>query len=206
MTKLPKWFEWAREIYSLSQAGLTYSTNVFDIANFKRMQEISAEIIASQSELDLQTVQDNFSMQKGYATPKIDVRAAVFRDGKILLVQESADGKWAMPGGWGDIGDAPAQMVARETWEESGFTVRVDKLAGVYDANRVEPMEFFHAYKLIFICSIMAGEATTSKETLAVDFFSHDDLPPLSEGRTNISMIDEVFAQLADPGRQAYFE
>jgi ADP-ribose pyrophosphatase YjhB (NUDIX family) len=206
MTESAKWFHWAREIYSLSQAGLTYSTNKFDIANFKRMQEISAEIIASQSELELEAVLHSFSMQFGYATPKVDVRGAVFRCGKILLVQESADSRWAMPGGWGDIGESPAQMVAREVWEESGFTVRVDKLVGVYDANRVAPFEFFHAYKLIFICSITGGELKTSIETLAVDFFPPDQIPPLSEYRTNQGMLDEVFAHLADPSRPAYYE
>jgi len=206
MQNTPKWFEWAREIYSLTQAGITYSQNQFDIASFKRLQEISAEIINHQSGLELETVLHNFSMQNGYATPKVDVRAAVFRDGKILLVQESADGRWAMPGGWGDIGDTPAAMVAREVREESGFMVTVDKLAGVYDANRFDPLEFFHAYKLIFICSIIGGEPTTSIETLAVDFFSLDDLPPLSEIRTNRGMLHEVFSHLADPARQAYFE
>lgn len=206
MLNTPRWMDWAREIYSLSQAGITYSKNEFDIASFKRLQAISAEIIASQSSLMLESVLNSFSMQSGYATPKVDVRAAVIREGKILLVKESADGCWAMPGGWGDIGDTPAEMVAREAWEESGYTVRVDKLIGVYDANRVDPLEFYHAYKLVFLCSITAGEATTSIETLAVDFFAPDNLPPLSEVRTNQKILDEVFAHAADPLRPAYFE
>jgi len=206
MTNPPPWLGWAREIYSLSQAGLTYSKNDFDIASFKRLQAISAEIIANHSRLTLESVLDSFSMQAGYATPKIDVRAAVMCDGKILLVQESADGRWAMPGGWGDIGEKPAAMVARETWEESGFTVQVDKLIGVYDANRLDPLEFYHAYKLVFMCSITGGAPTTSIETLAVDFFAPDDLPPLSEIRTNHMILSEVFAHAADPLRPAYFE
>jgi ADP-ribose pyrophosphatase YjhB (NUDIX family) len=206
MTESAQWLAWAREIYSLSQAGITYSTNKFDVANFKRMQEISAEIIASHSQLALETVLANFSMHSGYATPKIDVRTAVFRDGRILLVQESADGKWAMPGGWADIGEAPVQMAVREVREESGFTVRIDKLIGVYDANRVAPFEFSHAYKLVFMGAITGGEARTSMETLAVDFFAPQAIPPLSEIRTNQNMLDEVFAHLADPSRPAYFE
>ena len=206
MTDSPKWLVLAREIYTLSQAGLTYSGNEYDIQRYKRLQEISAEMLASQSELSQAAILQSFSMQSGYATPKIDVRGAVIRDGKILLVREKADGRWAMPGGWGDIGDAPAAMVAREVWEESGFRVSVDKLVGVYDANRLQPLEFYHVYKLIFMCAITSGEATTSIETLDVDFFELDNLPPLSEIRTNKKILDEVFAHFEHAGRTTYFE
>lgn len=206
LQKLPPWLSWAREIFSLSQAGLAYSKNEFDLERYKRLQEISAEIIASQSELEKETVLQSFSMQAGYATPKIDVRGAVVRDGKILLIQERIDGKWAMPGGWADLGDSPAETAVREVWEESGFEVRVEKLIAVYDANRIEPLEFYHAYKLIFLCTIIGGEAKTSLETLGVDFFAPDSLPPLSEYRTNRKMIGEVFAHFQNSTRQTAFD
>ena len=206
MSESPKLLDWAREIYSLSQAGITYSGNDYDIQRYQRLQEITAEMLASQSDLSAESVLQSFSMQHGYATPKIDVRGAVIRDGKILLVRERADGCWAMPGGWGDIGDGPADMVAREIWEESGFRVTVDKLVGVYDANRLQPLEFYHLYKLIFLCSITSGQATPSIETLDVDFFGMDNLPPLSETRTNKKILDEVFAHYANPLRPTYFE
>jgi ADP-ribose pyrophosphatase YjhB (NUDIX family) len=205
-TNTPRWFKWAREIYSLSQAGITYSGNDYDIHRYKRLQEITAEMLACQSELSKETILSKFSMQAGYATPKTDVRGAVFRSGKILLVREKADGKWAMPGGWADIGDTPAVTVAREIREESGFTVRVEKLVGVYDANHTQPLEFFHAYKLIFLCSILSGEATPSYETPDVDFFGQNNLPPLSENRTNNRFLDEVFAHYENAGRPTYFE
>jgi ADP-ribose pyrophosphatase YjhB (NUDIX family) len=197
---------WTREIYSLAQSGLTYCKNEFDIERYKRLQEITAEMIASQSALNKKTILESFSMQAGYATPKIDVRGAVVRDGKILFIHEKADGKWAMPGGWADIGDSPAEMVAREVREESGFEVSVDKLIGVYDANRIQPLEFYHAYKLIFLCTITGGEAQTSIETSGVGFFNTKYLPTLSLSRTNQRMVDEVMAHFKDPGRPAYFE
>ena len=96
----PKWLEWAREIQALGQIGLTYTKNEFDIQRYKRLTEIAAEIVASQTELSKESVLENFYVQQGYATPKIDVRGAVIRNGKVLLVQEKADGKWSMPGGW----------------------------------------------------------------------------------------------------------
>lgn len=197
---------WAREIFTLSQSGLTYSKNEFDLNRYRRLQEIAAEMIASQSDLTKDTVLESFSMQSGYITPKVDVRGAVVRDGKILLVQERIDDRWSMPGGWADLGDMPSEMVAREVREESGFDVRAEKLIAVYDANRIQPMEFYHAYKLIFLCNITGGEARNSIETSGVDFFAPDKLPPLSKFRTNESMIAEVFAHVADHNRPAYFE
>ena len=202
----PKWLEWAREIFSLSQAGLAYSKNEFDLERYRRLQEITAQMIASQSELKKEAVLESFSMQAGYITPKIDVRGAVVRDGKILLVHEKVDDRWSMPGGWADLGEGPVAMVVREVREESGFNVKVRKVVGIYDANRIEPFEFYHAYKIIFLCDLIDGEATTSLETSGVDFFAPDKLPPLSEFRTNQAMIAEVFAHYANPNRQAFFE
>ncbi len=127
--------DWAQEIFSLSQAGLTYSQNEFDIERYKRLQQISAEMIESQSELKMESVLESFSMQAGYTTPKIDVRGAVIHDGKILLIQERMDGKWAMPGGWADLGNAPASVAEREVWEESGYRVKAQKVVAVIDAT-----------------------------------------------------------------------
>jgi ADP-ribose pyrophosphatase YjhB (NUDIX family) len=204
--KTPKWIDWAQEIFSLSQSGLTYSTNQYDLERYKRLQEITAEMIASQADIAKQSVLDSFSMQAGYITPKVDVRGAVVRDGKILLIQESADGKWAMPGGWADLGNSPASVAEREVWEESGFRVKAEKVVAVLDANRIQPMEFYHAYKLIFLCKLLGGEPRISHETLAVDFFDPNHLPALSSYRTNEDMIEEVFAHLQNPNRPAVFD
>jgi ADP-ribose pyrophosphatase YjhB (NUDIX family) len=202
----PNWLGWAREIFSLSQSGLTYSGNPFDIERYKRLQEITAEIIESQSNISKESVLDSFSMQAGYITPKVDVRGAVVHEGKILLIQERADSHWAMPGGWADLGNSPASVAEREVWEESGFRVKAEKVVAVIDANRIEPMEFYHAYKIIFLCKLLDGEPRTSHETLAVDFFDLNHLPPLSVYRTNESMLQEVFAHVEDPSRPAAFD
>ncbi|HSL44062.1 MAG TPA: NUDIX hydrolase N-terminal domain-containing protein [Anaerolineales bacterium] len=205
-TGSPKWLEWAREIFSLSQSGLTYSGNPYDIERYKRLQEITAEMIESESDISRESVLESFSMQAGYITPKIDVRGAVVQDGKILLIQERADGMWAMPGGWADLGDAPASMVEREVWEESGFRVKAEKVVAVIDANRIEPFEFYHAYKIIFLCRLLDGEPRTSHETLAVEFFDPNHLPPLSVYRTNEAMLQEVFAHVESPDRPTAFD
>jgi ADP-ribose pyrophosphatase YjhB (NUDIX family) len=205
-TNSPKWLDWAREIFSLSQSGLTYSGNPYDIERYKRLQEITAEIIESQSKVSKASALDSFSMQAGYITPKVDVRGAVVHEGKILLIQERADGMWAMPGGWADLGNSPAAVAEREVWEESGYRVKAEKAVAIIDANRLEPMEFYHAYKIIFLCQLLDGEPRTSYETLAVDFFDPNQLPPLSFYRTNEEMLREVFAHVADPNRRTAFD
>lgn len=201
-----KWIQWAQEIFSMSQAGLTYSKNEFDIERYKRLQEITAEMIESQSEVSKESALESFSMQAGYITPKIDVRGAVIRENKILLIQEKADGKWALPGGWADLGNAPASVAEREVWEESGYRVQAEKVIAVIDANRIEPMEFYHAFKIIFLCSLIGGEPQVSHETLAIGFFDLNDLPPLSIYRTNEEMLQEVFEHVKDPSRKTYFD
>lgn len=174
---------------------------------YQRLYEIAAEMIASYTGLDQADLVAGFSAQPGYATAKIDVRGACVQGGKILLVQERRDQKWCMPGGWADVGDIPSDMVAREVREESGFLVTPRKVIAVYDANRGgTPLEFYHAYKIIFLCEITGGEPTPSDETMAVDFFDFDDLPPLSSIRTNERHLAEVRAHLADECRPAAFD
>ena len=206
IAKTPQWLTWAQEIFSLSQSGITYSGNQYDIERYKRLQEITAEIIESQSVISKESALESFSMQAGYITPKVDVRGAVVQDGKILLIQERADGNWAMPGGWADLGNSPASVAEREVWEESGFRVKAEKVVAVMDANRIQPMEFYHAYKIIFLCTLLDGEPRTSYETLAVGFFDPNHLPPLSFYRTSEDMLKEVFAHVANPDRPAAFD
>lgn len=205
-TQSPKWMEWAQEIFSLSQSGITYSGNQYDIDRYRRLQEITAEMIASQSEMSRESVLESFSMQAGYITPKVDVRGGVIRENKILLIQERADNMWAMPGGWADLGNSPASVAEREVFEESGFQVKAEKVVAVIDANRIQPLEFYHAYKLIFLCQLLGGEPRISHETLAVDFFDLNNLPPLSVYRTNEDMLREVFAHVENPDRPTAFD
>jgi len=135
--------------------------------------------------LEKEAVKKVMMKQPGYATPKVDVRASIIEDNKILLVQERSDERWAMPGGWADVGDIPSEVATRETKEESGYDVKPTKVIGVYDANRFgRQLEFFHAFKIVFLCELIGGEPATSDETQNVDFFSFEDLPPLSLNRT----------------------
>lgn len=193
MTNKPQWLKWTRELQALGQTGITYSMSVYDTQRYERLLEISSEILAAHTDHEKASVLSSFALQVGYATPKIDVRGAVIQEGRILLVQERSDQRWCLPGGWADVGTAPAKMVIREVKEESGFDVTPKHIIGIYDGNRNQrPLEFYHAYKIIFLCELLGGEAQPSEETMAVDFFDFDNLPPLSLNRTNERHLQDI--------------
>ncbi len=203
----PRWLEWAREIQALSQTGLHYTHDDYETQRYQRLLEIAAEIIQTHTGLPTELLVNNFQAQPGYATPKVDVRGAIIQDGRILLVQEKADERWCMPGGWADVGEIPSEMVAREVWEESGFEVKPTKVIGIYDANQDgRPLQFFHAYKIVFLCQITGGYARPSNETLAVDFFDFNHLPPLSSNRTNERHLEDVYAHYRDKNHTTFFD
>lgn len=204
---IPRWLEWAREIQSLSQTGRAFALTEYEKQRYQRLSEIAAEIVHDYTDLPVRDLRDNFISQPGYATPKVDVRGAVIRENKILLVKEVSDGRWSMPGGWADVGDMPSEVAAREVFEESGFEVKPKKVIGVFDANRSgRPLEFYHAYKIIFLCELIGGKARPSDETSDVGFFNFNDLPPLSTNRTNERHLKEVQLHLADPSRKVTFD
>ncbi len=202
-----KWLDWAREIQAISQTGYHYAENDFQRQRNRRLSEIAAEIIHHHSNLGVAEIKETFVLQSGYATPHVDVRGAVFQEGKILLVRERSDNGWTMPGGWADVGDSPSESVEREVWEESGFQVKTSRVIGVYDANRVHPLDIFQAYKIVFLCDIVSGAARPSNETSQAAFFEPDALPAeLSGERTNFRHISDAFKALANPDTAVIFD
>jgi ADP-ribose pyrophosphatase YjhB (NUDIX family) len=206
-TDPPRWLEWAREIQALSQTGYHYAENEYQRLRNLRLSEIAAEIISEHTGLAVTPLAHVFQAQIGYATPRVDVRGAVFQDGQLLLVRERQDGGWTLPGGWADVGDVPSEAAEREVWEEAGFRVKAHKLVGVYDANRLGPLELFHAFKLVFLCELIEGTARTSSETSEVVFFSQNELPGILSGaRTRPRHILDAFQALKDPLCAAVFD
>ena len=172
--------EWAAELQSLAQAGLYYAKDVFDRERFERVRQIAAEMMAERTGLPLGKVTELFCADSGYQTPKVDTRAAVFRDGKILLVQER-DGRWALPGGWCEFNLTPAENAVKEAREEAGLDVAVKSLIAVQDRDRHNrPPYPFHIVKLFFLCEERGGAFRENSETLARGFFPREELPPLA--------------------------
>jgi ADP-ribose pyrophosphatase YjhB (NUDIX family) len=206
----PDWLAWAREVQAIAQTGLTFSNDQYDRDRYIALESLAARVMAAQSHADLSAVETLFAAQEGYATPKIDVRGAVFDDsGRILMVREVLDeGRWTLPGGWADVNLTPAENVAKEVLEESGFKVRVRKLAAVWDRTRQgHGPSPFSAFKLFFLCEIIGGAATTSLETSEVAFFAEDALPAdLSAGRVLPHQLRRMFEHFRTPSLPTDFE
>ncbi len=189
----PSWLERAKRLQAIAQTGLTYARDPYDRERYEAVRDIAVALIADRTGGEPRALADLFAGESGYATPKVDVRAAVFRDERILLVKERSDGLWTVPGGWADVGDSPSTAVERETLEESGYSVRAVKLAAVYDRNRHDHApHLFHIWKLFFVCEITGGSPRPSVETEAVEFFALDRLPELSTGRVTSRQIAQM--------------
>ncbi|HLB96353.1 MAG TPA: NUDIX hydrolase, partial [Acetobacteraceae bacterium] len=182
--------EWARKVQAIAQNGLTFSRDPFDRERYSQLSELVAQLLATQLQLPQTAARALWDGETGYATPKVDVRGGVFRDGAVLLVRERSDGRWTLPGGWVDINDAPSAAVEREILEESGYRARALKLAALLDKNRhPHPPGLYHIYKLFFVCELTGGSPAASAETDAVDFFPLGGLPELSLGRVLAAQI-----------------
>lgn len=205
--EVPRWLEWAREIQALAQTGLHYALNDFQRQRYLRLHEIAAEMVGVHASLPWQPLAQAFQAQTGYATPRLDVRGAVIEGGRLLLVRERSDGGWTMPGGWVDVGDLPSRAAEREVFEESGLRVSVRRLVGVYDANRIQPLDIFHSYKLVFLCQALGGELGASDETSAAAFFSQQEMPQnLSSYRTPLRIIDDAYRAYNDASWISVFD
>lgn len=199
--------EWAREIQALAQTEHHYAQDDFQRGRCQRLMDLAAEMMSAMTGVEIGMLSRAFRSQIGYATPKIDVRAAAFRNGELLMVRERIDDGWTMPGGWADVGDIPSKAAEREVWEEAGFRVKAERVIGVYDANRINPLEIFHAFKIVFLCTILDGEARPSIETAEVAFFGEDAIPDrLSGERTMTRHLHDVFAALKNPGLPTVFD
>lgn len=208
MAAEPRLWALARKLQATAQTGLEFNTNEYDRDRYQLVAKVAAELMAMQCDTPMAQFEKVFGEQSGYATPKVDVRAAAFREGKVLLVREAADGLWTVPGGWADVNDSPHEAAEREVWEESGFRVRAKKLAAVYDRAKHphEPPLPFHVYKMFFVCEILGGEATPSRETPEVGFFALDALPPLSVSRNLEFQIRRCLEHANNPALPTDFD
>jgi ADP-ribose pyrophosphatase YjhB (NUDIX family) len=201
MPQEPQWLTIAREVRAIAQTGLAFAADGFDHQRYQRLQQLAALLMAQGSAAEHDAILELLRQEKGYATPKVDVRGAAFVEGRVLMVREISDGRWTLPGGWADVNQSAGECVVREIAEESGFKARALKLAAVYDYHRSghPPRHIDSIYKMFFICEIVGGAARASDETSEVAFFPRNELPPLSLGRTTAAQIDRMFHHREHP-------
>lgn len=193
MGKNEKWLQWAIELQSLAQAGLTYGKDAYDMERYERIREISAEILSSMSDIPTEIVRNLFCNETGYQTPKLDTRAAIFEDGKILLVREN-NGKWSLPGGWCDVNVSVGENTIKEVKEESGLDVNAVSIIAIQDrAKHNLPLYAYGICKVFVLCTIVGGCFQENIETTGFDFFSENNLPELATEKNNEEQIRMCF-------------
>jgi ADP-ribose pyrophosphatase YjhB (NUDIX family) len=208
MSHEPTWIGWGRELHAIAQTGLHFSESEYDRERYRQILQISVEIFANYSGESLALILGLFENQSGYATPKVDVRGVVFRDDKLLMVQERSDGLWTLPGAWADVNDSPSEAVEREIVEESGFRTKAERMIAVFDRAKhgnVPPFPF-HVYKLFILCRLLGGEAKTSMETTGVEFVGENEIPPLSLSRNTREQIPFCFEARKNPDNPCQFD
>jgi len=190
----PKWLTWAKQLQSIAQAGLTYSKDKFDIERFQQIRDLSVDILNEYTGINNEKIMDLFCNETGYQTPKIDIRGAIFKENKILLVKESFDGRWSMPGGWAEFNLSIKENIVKEVKEESGLNVIPKRLIAVLDRNKHnEPVTAYGIYKIFVLCELIDGVFEKNTETEESGFFSLTDLPPLSVQRNTKKQIEMCF-------------
>jgi ADP-ribose pyrophosphatase YjhB (NUDIX family) len=189
-----KWLFWASELQSIAQAGLTFCENNYDRDRYEKIRNIVVEILHEYTEMDHKKIRELFASETGYQTPKVDIRASVFKEDKILLVKEKVDGAWSLPGGWADVNTSVSESAIRECREEAGAMVKPKRIIAIHMGNKHNNHNFpFTIYKIFVECELVENSFKENTETLDAGFFEADKLPELSFERTTPVQIRMCF-------------
>ncbi|CAN5219424.1 NUDIX hydrolase [soil metagenome] len=201
------YLEYIKRIQSIAQAGITYAENGYDLERYEELREISLSMLSELCDEPIAKLKDLFGAEVGYQTPKVDVRAVIIKEDKILMVREKADNMWSLPGGWADVGYSPGEVAVKEVKEEAGLEVVPERILAVLDKkNHPHPPSPFHTYKIFIECSVAGGVIQKGMETTEVNFFPLTDLPGLSEERNTVSQIKKIFELYYDKTRAPIFD
>ncbi|TRX52027.1 NUDIX hydrolase [Fulvivirga sp. M361] len=203
-----KELELIKRIKALADIGLVYTENNYDRERYEELASISLQLLSTVSGKPLTTLESFFMPGKDYQTPKVDVRGLVINEKKeVLLAKEKVDGKWSIPGGWGDIGYSPSEVVVKEIEEETGLVSKVSRLLAVYDKKcHPHPPEPFYVYKLIFLCEVIGGAITPGFDIEDARYFSIEGLPELSENRILKSQIEQLYSSALNGNGSVHFD
>jgi ADP-ribose pyrophosphatase YjhB (NUDIX family) len=187
----------ARRLQAIAQAGLHYAENEFDRERYSELRSLSVDLAACVSDAEPGKISGLFTGETGFQTPKVDVRAVVLKEGKVLLARERCDSKFSLPGGFADINYSPAEVAVKEVREETGLIVTAERLLAVVDTDLHDfpPLEY-HYYKLVILCNLAGGKLSDSTETTEAGFFDFDSLPELSEKRNTKELFTLIRRQI----------
>lgn len=187
------WLKWAVKLQSIAQAGLLYGKDEFDLERYEEIRSISAEMISYKSDISIDKVEDLFCNETGYQTPKLDTRAAIFENGKILLVKEK-NGTWSLPGGWVDVDVSIKENVIKEVKEEAGLDVDVELVIAIQDRDKHNLPIYAHKICKIFVlCKAKGGSFKANLETIHSQYFDLSEIENLAEEKNNLKQIQMCF-------------
>lgn len=200
--------ELIKRIKALADTGLLYAESEYDKERYEELAAISLKLLSATSGQPLSVLQDFFMPVKDYPTPKVDVRGFILNEAhEVLLVKESLDGKWSLPGGWGEVGFSPSEVITKEIEEETGLRAKVNRLLAVYDKKcHPHPPQPFYVYKLVFLCEVMTGEPNIGFDIEDARYFAIEHLPELSEERILKSQIEQVYKLAIQEDHNVYFD
>lgn len=199
MDKNEKWLKWAVRLQSIAQAGITYCDNKYELERYEEIREIAAEMLSYKTEIPMEKVKELFCNETGYQTPKIDTRAAIFQDDKILLVKEN-NGTWSLPGGWADADVSVKENTVKEVKEEAGLDVTADMVIAVQDREKHNlPVYAWKVCKIFVLCSVTRGAFQENIETVESRYFGYEELPLLAEEKNNREQIKMCFEAYHSP-------
>lgn len=202
-----KWLEFAIRIQSIAQVGLQYGKDPYDRERYEELRRIAAEMLALKTDIPVNKISDLFCSESGYQTPKVDTRAAVFVDGKILLVHES-NGAWSLPGGWCDVDQSVASNTEKEVREETGLLVTAEKLIAVHDWRKHNVTNYVYGvFKIFVMCKYRGGKFEENIETTEIAFFRKDEIPErLAVEKSTREQIWMCFDALDNPNSPTQFD
>lgn len=194
------WLDITKRLQAIAQAGLEFGHDKYDLERYQMIRDISVEIMQNYTDAPVEKIVELFASEKGYQTPKVDVRGVIFREGKILMIQEGLDGKWALPGGWADVGLSPFECTKKEVWEEAGIHVKPIRLLTVFDKlKHTHPPDKYHIYKLFILCKDLGGDIKPGMETLDARWVARNERMPLSIARLTQEQFETMFEYLDNP-------
>lgn len=200
------WLKWAIEIQSIAQCGLTYTKDVYDKERYEQLRNIAAEMLSYKTEIPVNKIKNLFCNEKGYQTPKLDTRAAIFKDGKILLVHEKS-GTWSLPGGWVDVLESIESNTIKEVKEETGLDIVAKEIIAIQDRNKHNtPLYPYGVCKVFVQCNLIGGEFVENIETTEIGYFSLDNLSNLSNEKSNFEQIEMCFKAKNDENWKVLFD
>ena len=187
------WLKWAIEIQSIAQCGLAYTKDMYDKERYEQLRNIAVEMVSYKTDISVDKIKTLFCNESGYQTPKLDTRAVIFEDEKILLVREK-NGLWSLPGGWVDVLESIESNTIKEVKEESGLDVITKRVIAIQDRNKHnKPLYPYGVCKVFVECEVIGGEFIENIETTEIKYFSIENLPNLCEAKTTSKQIEMCF-------------